>query len=97
MTFVTEKNLGNYDIKPWAADPPLGRPDPGYSVIELYLDARGRGEGALSLASEVRVDVVKHKAFVSHATGTDLYAAIDSCVDKAQRQIKDFKDQLKAH
>jgi len=58
VTFVTEKNLGNYDIKPWAADPPLGRPDPGYSVIELYLDARGRGEGALSLASEVRVDVV---------------------------------------
>ena len=50
-----------------------------------------------NFAVEVRVDVVKHKAFVSHATGTDLYAAIDSCVDKAQRQIKDFKDQLKAH
>ncbi|MBC7771216.1 MAG: ribosome-associated translation inhibitor RaiA [Pyrinomonadaceae bacterium] len=50
-----------------------------------------------NFAVEVRVDVVKHKAFIAHATGTDLYAAIDSAVDKAGRQIKDFKDQLKAH
>lgn len=46
---------------------------------------------------EVRVDVVKHKDFISHADSEDLYAAIDLAVDKAQRQIKDFKDQLRTH
>lgn len=46
---------------------------------------------------EVRVDVVKHKDFISHADAEDLYAAIDLAVDKAQRQLKDFKDQLRTH
>ena len=56
VTFVTEKPLGTYDLKPWAADPPLARADGEYTVIELYLDARGRGDGTLSLASDPRID-----------------------------------------
>ncbi len=48
-------------------------------------------------AVEVRVDVVKHKDFISHADAHDLYAAIDLAVDKSQRQITDFKEQLKTH
>lgn len=44
---------------------------------------------------EVRVDVVKHKDFVAHAQDPDLYAAVDTAVDKAQRQIRDFKEKLK--
>ncbi len=44
---------------------------------------------------EVRVDVVKHKDFVARAQDPVLYAAIDTAVDKAQRQIKDFKERLK--
>ncbi len=50
-----------------------------------------------TFAVEVRVDVVKHEDFISHATATDLYAAIDMGVDKALRQLKDFKDKLKTH
>ena len=46
---------------------------------------------------EVRVDVVKHEDFISHADGDDLYACIDLAVDKAQRQVKDFKDKLRLH
>lgn len=57
ITFVTDKRLGGYERKPWAADQPAGAaPDMGYSVIELYLDAAGAGVGTLSLAAEVKLD-----------------------------------------
>lgn len=46
---------------------------------------------------EVRVDVVKHKDFIGHASSDDLYSAIDSAVDKAQRQLVDYKEKLKLH
>lgn len=44
---------------------------------------------------EVVVDVVKHDDFISNATESDLYAAIDVAVDKAQRQLRDFKEKLR--
>jgi ribosomal subunit interface protein len=44
---------------------------------------------------EVVVDVEKHDDFVSHATHEDLYTAIDAAVQKASRQLTDFKERLK--
>ena len=44
---------------------------------------------------EIAVDVVKHKDFIANAVGTDLYAAIDTCVDKALRQLREWKDQIR--
>jgi hypothetical protein len=55
ITFVTDRVLGSYDFKPWAANPPAARAL-DYSVIELYLDGNGRGSGSLSLAAEVKLD-----------------------------------------
>lgn len=46
-------------------------------------------------AAELVVDVEKHADFVSHSTGADVYLLIDQVVDKAARQLKDFKEQLK--
>ncbi len=45
---------------------------------------------------EVVVDVVKHDDFIAKAIEPDLYAAIDTAVDKALRQIRDFKDKLRS-
>lgn len=45
--------------------------------------------------AEVIVDVEKHKDFVANAEGPDLYAAIDEAVEKAQRQVREYKDKLK--
>ena len=45
---------------------------------------------------EVVVDVVKHDDFIAKAVGPDLYAVIDDAVDKALRQIRDFKDKLRS-
>ena len=45
--------------------------------------------------AEITVDVEHHDDFVAHATGPDLYACIDEASDKAQRQVHDFKEQLK--
>jgi hypothetical protein len=58
LTFVTDRRLGSFDLKPWAADPPLASPpdEIGYSVIELYLSPNGQGAGTLSLAAGVQID-----------------------------------------
>lgn len=48
-----------------------------------------------SFGVELTVDVEKHEDFISHAEGEDLYAAIDAVVQKASRQLTDFKEKLK--
>lgn len=45
--------------------------------------------------AEVTVDVVKHEDFVANAEGPDLYSCIDQAVEKASRQLHDFKEKLK--
>lgn len=45
--------------------------------------------------AELVVDVEKHDDFVAHATGNDLYLVIDQVVQKASRQLTDFKERLK--
>jgi putative sigma-54 modulation protein len=44
---------------------------------------------------ELRVDVVKHKDFIARCSAGDLYECIDLAVDKATRQLRDFKEKLK--
>jgi putative sigma-54 modulation protein len=44
---------------------------------------------------EIEVDVVKHEDFVASSHGPDLYACIDEAVDRAQRQLRDFKEMLR--
>jgi putative sigma-54 modulation protein len=63
----------------------------GTQQIRVYLEAGKKSE----FSCEIAVDVVKHKDFIAHATAKDLYAAIDECVDKAQRQVHDFKEKLR--
>ncbi len=63
----------------------------GTQQIRVYLEAGKKGE----FSCEFAVDVVKHRDFIAHATNKDLYAAIDECSDKAQRQVLDFKEKLR--
>ena len=44
---------------------------------------------------ELTADVEKHDDFVATATGDDLYLTIDGAVQKATRQLTDFKQKLK--
>jgi putative sigma-54 modulation protein len=66
----------------------------GTQQIRVYCESpQGR---AAEFHVEVAVDVVKHKDFIANASGPDLYAAIDVAVDKAQRQLRDHKEKLRA-
>jgi hypothetical protein len=56
VTFVTDRPLGAFDSKPWAAGSASALPQLEYSVIELSLDESGRGAGTLSLAAAVKLD-----------------------------------------
>jgi len=56
VTFVTDKVVGAYGLKPWAAQTPSGTSDLPYSVIELHLTGQGSGSGTLSLAADVALD-----------------------------------------
>src|SRR5437016_2735016 len=66
----------------------------GTQQIRVYVEApQGR---ASEFHAEIVVEVVKHDDFVAKAVGPDLYAAIDAATEKAQRQIRDFKDKLRS-
>jgi hypothetical protein len=56
ITFVTDKRLGAYDFKPWVAEAPAATPELHYSVIELYLNGSGHGDGTMSLVAGVDLD-----------------------------------------
>lgn len=44
---------------------------------------------------ELRIDVEKHRDFILHAHGEDLYAAIDQVAQKGARELADYKERLK--
>jgi putative sigma-54 modulation protein len=44
---------------------------------------------------ELILDVEKHEDFVSHAQCRDPYEGIDLVCEKGERQLRDFKQQLK--
>lgn len=56
VTFVTDKVVGAYGLKPWTAQTPSGTSDLPYSVIELHLTGQASGSGTLSLAADVALD-----------------------------------------
>lgn len=65
----------------------------GTQQIRVYLESPQGKKGEFHV--EVAVDVVKHQDFIANAVAPDLYAAIDLAVDKAQRQIRDYKEKLR--
>ncbi len=46
--------------------------------------------------AELVLDVEHHDDFVSHATASDLYAAIDLVVEKGERQLREWKERIKS-
>ena len=44
---------------------------------------------------EIIVDAEGHDRFVGRSTGPDLYAGIDACVDKLERQLTDHKEKTR--
>jgi putative sigma-54 modulation protein len=51
---------------------------------------------SVNYTAECLVDVEGHDDFVANADDPNIKAAIDGAVQKATRQIKDFKEKLKA-
>ncbi len=56
--------------------------------------ARENAQAVSDFTAELVLDVEKHKDFVSHASATDAYAAIDLVCEKGERQLRDFKERL---
>lgn len=67
----------------------------GTQQIRFYLEQTK--DKASDFKVEVAVDVVKHQDFIATCINPDLYAAIDQAVDKALRQLRDYKDKLRLH
>lgn len=55
---------------------------------------RENAQHSSSFDAELVLDVEKHKDFVSHASASDAYAAIDLVCEKGERQLRDFKERL---
>ena len=67
ITLVTDRRLGQYDFRGWSVPSPAAAKDLPYSVIELYVDDSGNGDGALSLGADVQLD--KQSGTISLAPG----------------------------
>jgi putative sigma-54 modulation protein len=65
----------------------------GTQQIRVYLESPQGKKNEFHV--EVAVDVVKHRDFIANSVAPDLYAAIDDAVDKAMRQVRDWKDKLR--
>ena len=61
-------------------------------AIEIVLDKE-----QIEFEVEVKIDVPHHSIFVSRAGHEDLYAGIDQAIDKAERQLHDWKEKLQSH
>ncbi|HYE62835.1 MAG TPA: ribosome-associated translation inhibitor RaiA [Phycisphaerales bacterium] len=66
----------------------------GVQQINVTLTG-ANGHGTNEFGVEFVVDVEKHADFVSHVSDKDLYAGIDRAMEKAERQLRDFKEKLK--
>lgn len=56
VTFVTDRPVGAFGLKPWTADGGGTDTERKYSVIELVLDGQNAGTGTLSIAADVDLD-----------------------------------------
>lgn len=65
----------------------------GMQSISCVLDKAPHGEFVV----EIIADVVGHDDFVGHASGPDIYACIDQCIDKVSRRLRDHKERLREH
>ncbi len=68
----------------------------GVLEIEVVLDQERRDHHE-EFTAELIINVVKHEPLVAKADGADVYASIDVAVDKATRQLRDFKGKLREH
>ncbi|MCK4871506.1 MAG: ribosome-associated translation inhibitor RaiA [Phycisphaerales bacterium] len=61
-------------------------------LIEIILDQDDR-----EFVAETQVHVEHHEPFMAKTSGMDIYGCIDDVLDKAVRQISEYKDRLKDH
>jgi len=68
----------------------------GVQKIDVVL-AQDRHDHRVEFTSEIILTVVGHDPIVAKASGPDVYASIDLAVDKATRQLTDFKQKQRDH
>lgn len=68
----------------------------GVQKINVVL-GQERHDHREEFAAEILITVVGHDPIVARSNGPDVYASIDSAVDKAVRQLTDFKQKLRNH
>lgn len=68
----------------------------GVQQIKVVLDQE-RHDHRDEFSAEVLVDLVKHDPLVARAEASDVYASVDMVIEKAGRQIKEFKAKLRDH
>jgi hypothetical protein len=68
ITLVTDRRLGQYDFRGWSVPSPAAAKDLPYSVIELYVDESGQGDGTLSLAADVQLDEPSSTVTLAHGS-----------------------------
>jgi putative sigma-54 modulation protein len=66
----------------------------GVQLITMKLSKDDHHKHGL-FGAELIINAARHEDFVSTEHDKDLYAAIDLVMEKGERQLRDFKEQLK--
>jgi putative sigma-54 modulation protein len=80
-------------IKQYATDKVSKLPRYFDRVLQINVIADRRDNHTFE--AEIIVDAEHHEDFVAKASGPDLYACVDSAVDKLERQLTDHKERLR--
>lgn len=68
----------------------------GVQEIEVVLDT-DRHDHREEFTVDVIIHVVKHDPIISKTVENDVYLSIDQAIEKASRQLNDFKEKLRDH
>ena len=72
----------------------LGRFYNRISEIEVILDGSGKSQ---ENKIELIVKADHHAPFIVHESGEDMYACLDTAVDKVERQLTRHKEKSRSH
>jgi hypothetical protein len=82
IVIATDRLLGSYGLQPWQPAPPAEATTHPFTVLELHLDSKGKGDGTFSLAARVAVDAT------TRTLGLEQFATAPRLLKNVKRETR---------
>jgi hypothetical protein len=82
IVIATDRPLGSYGLQPWQPAPPAAAITYPFTVLELQLDSKGKGDGTFSLAARVAIDAT------TRTLGLEQFATAPRLLKNVKREAR---------